>query len=632
VESKSIEERWQDWLQAVAPKKYSAAFEWFHEDFWNWYWPLLQLRRQGLLVPDDVPLDCFLPWGRGLAKSSSMEGVALAEGAMIGEAFGVYISSTKDKAQEHLQAIRELIEGSEIAKFYPKLGDPRFGKYSNRRGWRADAIYTDGGFGIVSCSLEQGIRGLKDGARRPTFIILDDIDERDDSPDIKAEKFAAITRDALQMLAPYGLTIFGQNLIYSGSIAEDTLQRKADWLYHCHIVGVKDAARWKPINTFQDDLKIEKINGRPTIVAGTSNWSLLDRRASQRMLEKAGEDSFWRECQNLTAPDPEELVWKTYSAKHSVITWDDFAKIFGSYRIRADFHLYAGYDRGNTGPSKHPAVFSVAAVAPERSRLASDIFIFYEFVANATEDVGDMARHLIEDLAKLCDHPAIQQAAQLLDQSFAPGTPEDVAWDLRYQAGSMIPLEVFNGSHEGLGERRTLRQQWGFPIKAGASAKDAGLEQLHHYAKLEAAPHPFFPELHGKPNLYLVVAPNQYEDAIDRFGLYRHRWEAENLKWDRNITTRDVPVKFGDDATDALKQYFQTFALTGQPKTADEVFEESLPVGNRRETIAKLEGDARDFAELVRERAVKERKREDREQSWSNTIIDASDNPWSLIE
>src|SRR5262245_17124795 len=201
-----IEDDWLDWLPAVAPRTYSAAFEWFHADFWNWYWPLLKLRREGLAVPDEMPLDCFLPWGRHLAKSSSMEGVALAEGAMIGQAFGVYISSTKDKAEEHLQAIRELFEGSDVAKYYPDLANPRLGKYGNQRGWRADAIYTDGGFAIVSCSLEQGIRGLKDGNRRPTFVILDDIDERDDSAEIREKKFAAITQDALPMLAPYGLT------------------------------------------------------------------------------------------------------------------------------------------------------------------------------------------------------------------------------------------------------------------------------------------------------------------------------------------------------------------------------------------------------------------------------------------
>jgi hypothetical protein len=49
------------------------------------------------------------------------------------------------------------------------------------------------------------------------------------------------------------------------------------------------------------------------------------------------------------------------------------------------------------------------------------------------------------------------------------------------------------------------------------------------------------------------------------------------LKNDPNITTRDVPVKFGDDATDAMKQYLQTFAMIARPKTLEERIEDEMP-------------------------------------------------------
>jgi len=75
----------------------------------------------------------------------------------------------------------------------------------------------------------------------------------------------------------------------------------------------------------------------------------------------------------------------------------------------------------------------------------------------------------------------------------------------------------------------------------------------------------------------------------DSFGLQRHLWEAVNLKWDPNITTNDVPVKFGDDATDAVKQYLQTFALTAAPRTLDEQIQAQLPEAWRDDQIAKLD-------------------------------------------
>ncbi|HKQ76704.1 MAG TPA: hypothetical protein VJ810_23620 [Blastocatellia bacterium] len=562
LDASMIEETWRVWLPAIAPKTFTAPFESFHAEFLDWYWALLSLRAGSETVPENLPLAGLLALGRGLGKSTILEAIALAEGAHIPRSFGVYISSTQDKAKEHLASIRDLIESSEIAEYYPGLANPRVGKFGNQRGWRAEAVYTDSGFGIVAASLEQGIRGLRDSEIRPTFILLDDIDERDDSPQIKQEKFDTIRFDALPMLAPFGVAIFAQNLIYSGSIMDDTLKRKLDWFHLRHAVG--------PVNTFQNDLEIEKVDGRPTIIAGTPNWARIDRPVAQDMLNKNGEESFWRECQNKTTPSSEKLVWKGFSETLHVITWEQFAAVFGRRKIPEHWYLYAGYDAGSTGPERHPAVFSVAAVAAENGKLAGDIFIIYEFVAEASETEDNMAKALIEDLAALCTHPKISEAASLVRQSYEPNTPEAAAWRLRSRAGAAMPFRVFHGSHEANSERKTFVMKWGLPIGAGKAGKTEGLSQLHFYLKPERKSHPFKLGLEGKPNIYLVVANDQLLVPRDRFGLARHRWEAANLKWDVKVTTRDVPTKFGDDATDAAKQYLQTFALQARPLTYHE--------------------------------------------------------------
>src|SRR5262249_27747279 len=217
-DSAESEDDWRVWLPSVAPKTFTAPFEWFHANFLDWYWALLSLRAAGETVPENMPLAGLLALGRGLGKSTILEAIALAEGAMVPDSFAVYISSTQDKAKEHLASIRSLLESSEIAKFYPGLANPRLGKFGNQRGWNAEAVYTDNDFGVVAVSLEKGIRGLRDEERRPTFILIDDIDERDDSPVIKQEKFDTVRFDALPMLAPFGVAIYAQNLIYSGSL------------------------------------------------------------------------------------------------------------------------------------------------------------------------------------------------------------------------------------------------------------------------------------------------------------------------------------------------------------------------------------------------------------------------------
>lgn len=260
----------------------------------------------------------------------------------------------------------------------------------------------------------------------------------------------------------------------------------------------------------------------------------------------------------------------------SVITWAQFARVFGSNRIPSHWYLYAGYDAGTTGPERYPAVFSVAAVAAENSQMPGDVFVFYEYVAEAVEVEDDMAKALIEDLGRLCEDYSIRQAADLVARSGGAEVSEMDAWKFRRQAGRMIPFRIFNGSHEAASERRTF-QKWGLHIQPGLSGKTEGLPQLRFYLNPERKPHPFKPDVIGRPNIYLVVANDQASSPRDRFGLQRHRWEAANLKNDPNVTTRDVPVKFGDDATDAMKQYLQTFAMTARPKTFEERIQDEMP-------------------------------------------------------
>lgn len=626
-------EGWEKWLKAIAPKTFTSPFEWFHAKFLDWYWPLLQTRAKGEEVPEETPLAGLLILGRGLGKSTILESIALAEGAHMGRSFGVYISSTEQKAGEHLQSIRDLIESSEVARYYPGLAKPRLGKFGNQRGWRAEAVYTEGGFSIVAASLEKGIRGLRDSEIRPTFILLDDIDERDDSLQTKQEKFDSIRFDALPMLAPFGLAVFAQNLIYAGSIAEDTANRKLDWFHHRFQVG--------PVNTFQDDLAIEKVDGRPRIVAGTPNWARIGPREGQALLDLIGEEAIYRECQNRTAPPAEQLVWTGFNESLHVITWAEFASVFGVSVIPSDFDLYGGYDAGTTGPARHPAVFVVAGVAPESSPLPDSLFIFYEFVAEAGQDEHDMARALIEDLGGLCGHYGIRQAVTALNGSYDSRMTEQQAWQMRMRAGRMVPFKSFRGSHEAASERRTFNNKWGLSLVAGDAAKTGGLSQLRFYLKPERKPHPFKAGIFGKPTIYLVVANDQARAGVDRFGLARLRWEAANLRWDVNITTRDVPTKFGDDGTDCVKHICGNFRV-GQPMTEAQRIDSQLPEGWRLENKPNVpEGSWEiDGWIMAREQAIAkiknaEKKRNpDLDDPWNGAspLRNVPESPWANWE
>lgn len=432
VDPSEIEADWRRWLPAVAPKVFSHAPAWFHAQYWDWLWSVMARRRKGEQV--DVPLSALLIWGRGLGKSTALEFTAVAEGALIERAFGIYLSSTQDKANEHIAAIRDAVEGSQVARYYPGLANPRVGKFGNQRGWRQEAVYTDNGFAIVGTGLDKGVRGLKDIAQRPTIFFIDDIDERDDTPLIVSKKVDTILKDVLPMAelsSPKPLVVFGQNLIHRGSVAAKTLRREIPLLSY--------RAEFGPVNTFGPDLDIQKRDGRKVIVAGTPNWARIGVGEAQTLLDSIGEDAFCSECQNEMRLSDEERVLSQYDEALHVITWSDFEKKFGTRRIPARWEIHGGHDWGTTGPQAHPAVFSLVAVAAEDSPLPGDAFLFWAHTSPAAETEHQIARQLIEAMPGLIWHPGAGRALDLLRRSDHQAREADM-WQLRAEAGASLPF------------------------------------------------------------------------------------------------------------------------------------------------------------------------------------------------
>jgi hypothetical protein len=122
-----------------------------------------------------------------------------------------------------------------------------------------------------------------------------------------------------------------------------------------------------------------------------------------------------------------------------------------------------------------------------------------------------------------------------------------------------------------------------------------------------------------------VVADDQLGAARDRWGLVRHRWEAANLKWDPIVTARDVPTKFGDDATDAAKQYIQMFALEAAPLTRSQEIEAAIDPRLRMDAIERQEAQPTEGWWMSRQRAMdraEEEKNQNQESEWERAWRD----------
>jgi hypothetical protein len=116
----------EKWLTTLGPRTFTGAFAPFHLEFWDWYWGILRK----LLAGERLSLEemtALLMWGRGMAKSSSAEWAAIAEGALDGSGFVMYVSGTEKQAREHVSAIKARLESSLVASYYPTLSKPEIG-------------------------------------------------------------------------------------------------------------------------------------------------------------------------------------------------------------------------------------------------------------------------------------------------------------------------------------------------------------------------------------------------------------------------------------------------------------------------------------------------------------------------
>ncbi len=82
----------------------------------EWFWALTQKRKAGHKITDQE--QAFLSiWARGQGKSSHVEWAAIAEGALIGKGYVLYVGGTQALAEGHVLSIRERLEAEEVSRY-----------------------------------------------------------------------------------------------------------------------------------------------------------------------------------------------------------------------------------------------------------------------------------------------------------------------------------------------------------------------------------------------------------------------------------------------------------------------------------------------------------------------------------
>lgn len=274
-------EHWATWVAGVVPRFFPQAFAHHHVAMWDWAWNI---------VPDQAPdehLAAIL--ARGGAKSTNAEGIVVALGVTGRRRYALYVCDTQDRADDHVGNCAAMLEGAEVAEFYPAHAERMVGKHGNSKGWRRNRLRTAGGLVVDALGLDTAARGIKVEDARPDLMVLDDIDALHDTPRATTKKIRTLTKSILPAGSDELAVLAVQNLILPDGVFAQVADGRAKFLARRQVIGPVPALRNLTV-TYDDD-------GLPQ-VAGEPTWVGQDVAECQRQVEDFGLDAFVEEAQH----------------------------------------------------------------------------------------------------------------------------------------------------------------------------------------------------------------------------------------------------------------------------------------------------------------------------------------------
>jgi hypothetical protein len=362
----------------------SRVQEWYSEpqlEFWE-FLSRVQAERGAVPFHGRV-INAFIAiWGRGEAKTSSVEMGTAYLAARRARKFGIVVSKTLQQANERVANIADLLTEDAYRELYPEMGTRWVDRYGQGP-WSQNHLRTAGGFELRAFGLNSPVRGVNSRGQRPDLIVFDDLDEPYDSAYMTEKKIEIIRKTILPARAP-GAVVFGvQNLILAGGIF-DQLRTGADWLANRWVSGPHPAIRDARFEEYTDQ------DGRPRarIVGGEPTWprGRTKYQYQQELLDDIGISAFRVEAQHdlrgvgsLTYPtfSPERHAWRRTRLLdgRNVVDLPAF-----------DFYV-GGIDYGGEGENAH-----LTAVGYAGYNKASDTLILLKRWSDNGPGVGDRQR------------------------------------------------------------------------------------------------------------------------------------------------------------------------------------------------------------------------------------------------
>lgn len=279
-------ETWDEWATYFFPRIAHAEFGDHHAALWEWAWGL----KRG-----KTPRPFVAIWPRGGAKSSTAEMVTAMLGATGRRKYVLYVRSSQEQANGSVQNIAALLQSSLFTKHYPDVSKPMVNQFGQRRSWKQQRLITAAGFTVDAYGMDAALRGVKVDEMRPDLIILDDIDEKHDSPGAIKKKIATITTSILPAGASDCAVLAVQNLIRDDGFFGKIADGSADYLMNRILSGPIPA-----IYGLQYEERFDEVseNFVYKIVGGTPAWAGQSIKIAEEQMTQWGLAAFLIEAQH----------------------------------------------------------------------------------------------------------------------------------------------------------------------------------------------------------------------------------------------------------------------------------------------------------------------------------------------
>lgn len=642
---------WRAWYAAMFGQSFVDALAPHHEQALAWHWASRTNLISNVLVKY---LAYFSIWSRGHMKTTLARRMIIADACLSignGGSYALVVGGTVKKVRGTAMSIQTLLALPSVKLYYPELSQVKKNERGASKGWTADFINTKAGAVFHFIGLDQGVAGANVDDLRPTFIVPDDIDDRDDSAPISEHNFKVFTTSVLPTRQANTLVFFAQNLISRFSV----MYR----IYKQHARVLTYRLKTEPVKAVEDlETKVETVDGivKDIFVSGTPTWKVWDAKRIQEEIESYGLPAFKRECQHEVDESREGLMLHNYNDAVHVISESEFASVYGSLDAWQKWAKWNFNDWSRTKTAKHANVAGYITVSSQNTAFPGATFMFYPMSFVRDTEAEDVAERMLSVLSPFAYGTTSWQDLRKdelmrLNAALHTRTYEEETKFKRERLARIIPqysrplLEKWNVkrgvmSHSEDTVRDVYNRVFGFNFHPSNPKKFDSIEEINRAMRIDfTEEHPFRPGQRGYTRWFivapddkddptpriagnrLVYRPIQYNDALmpdelfdwDLLRYQFKNWRIQDTRLTVTGESEDAPLKLNDDFGQSVQMVYHKRLLQAVELTKEEEFAVRLARDNPQ--LTRIEDDpdparrSQKYATLVQEKQKFEREK-----------------------